>query len=141
MLMRDFSQTNANVKWFHRDVNKFIFQSQSLVMMRVLYIFIVCLLIAFVVPHSNSDLNCTEVDESAVKFYRENVCRLPKIIGSCKLKQKRFFYNRTSHECSQFYYEGCAGNRNNFKTKSACECACNQQFGSIETVSDVSNST
>lgn len=107
----------------------------------MLYIFIVCLLIAlFVVPHS-TELNCTEVDESTVKFYRDHVCRLSRIIGSCKLKQKRYFYNRTSHECSQFYYQGCVGNRNNFKTKSACECACNQQFGSIETVSDVSNST
>lgn len=112
-------------------------------MMQTLYIFIVCLFIAFVVPHSiELESNCTEVDESTLNFYRENVCRLPRLIGSCKLKQKRFFYNRTSHECSQFYYEGCAGNRNNFKTKSACECACNQQFGSIETnVSDFSNST
>lgn len=105
----------------------------------MLYILIVFLFTALAFPQSET--NCTDINETTVKFYRENVCRLPKIIGSCKLKQKRFYYNRALNECIQFYYEGCAGNRNNFKTISACKCACDQQSSSLETYSDVSNST
>lgn len=86
---------------------------------------------ALCVLQSNS--NCTNFDESTIELYRDKICRLPRILGACKLKQKRFYFNRTSNECNQFFYAGCTSNRNNFKTKTACECACIQQFAPMET--------
>lgn len=45
-------------------------------------------------------------DDSVAKLYREKLCNLPKITGSCKLKWKRFYYNRHAERCEQFVYEG-----------------------------------
>lgn len=38
--------------------------------------------------------------------YHEKFCNLPKIVGSCKLKWKRFYFNRYTKQCEQFVYEG-----------------------------------
>lgn len=51
------------------------------------------------------DLTC-DSDESVMKLYRDKICNLPKIVGSCKLKWKRFYYNRHTGDCEQFIYEG-----------------------------------
>lgn len=81
--------------------------------------FFLCILcLIFLIYQAQS--SCQEVNDTD----RQNVCRLPKIIGSCKLKQRRFYYNYTINECHEFFYEGCAGNRNNFKSKEACEALC-----------------
>lgn len=45
-------------------------------------------------------------DAETRKFYLANICDLHKQSGSCKLKWKRFFFNRTSGSCEQFSYEG-----------------------------------
>lgn len=45
-------------------------------------------------------------DEELRTFYRANVCHLHKNHGSCKLKWKRFYYNRVTGTCEQFFYEG-----------------------------------
>lgn len=62
--------------------------------------------------------------QEEVNVTGRHVCRLPKIVGSCKLKQKRFYFDGNINECVEFYYEGCAGNKNNFKTKEICEITC-----------------
>jgi Kunitz/Bovine pancreatic trypsin inhibitor domain len=71
---------------------------------------------------------CDTVDNVTASLYREKYCHLPKVLGWCKLRQNRFYYNSTLNECIHFYYEGCAGNRNNFKTIEACECACKMKL-------------
>lgn len=48
-------------------------------------------------------------DDSVARLYREKFCNLPKIVGSCKLKWKRFYFNRHTRECEQFTYEGEGG--------------------------------
>jgi Kunitz/Bovine pancreatic trypsin inhibitor domain len=59
---------------------------------------ILCLLISPV------DLLCDDNDTR--KLFRENFCQLPKVVGSCKLKWKRFYFNRFTQQCEQFVYEG-----------------------------------
>ncbi|XP_065502063.1 boophilin-G2-like [Caloenas nicobarica] len=51
-------------------------------------------------------------------------CYLPSVCGNCKALFRRFFFNTTSHQCEEFIYGGCGGNRNNFKTESECFQAC-----------------
>ncbi|XP_029656880.1 kunitz-type serine protease inhibitor bitisilin-3-like [Octopus sinensis] len=36
----------------------------------------------------------------------------------------RFYYDRRRRYCSRFYYYGCGGNSNNFRSRRACMCRC-----------------
>ncbi|CAM5152248.1 unnamed protein product [Eretmochelys imbricata] len=53
-----------------------------------------------------------------------DVCRLPPERGPCAQLLVRFFYNPAYRTCQRFYYGGCRGNGNNFKTLRACQQAC-----------------
>uniref|UniRef100_A0A8C3SF81 BPTI/Kunitz inhibitor domain-containing protein n=1 Tax=Chelydra serpentina TaxID=8475 RepID=A0A8C3SF81_CHESE len=53
-----------------------------------------------------------------------DICRLPPEKGPCEARIPRFFYNPASRTCQRFYYGGCQGNRNNFRTFRACQRAC-----------------
>ncbi|GFT08121.1 hypothetical protein NPIL_166491, partial [Nephila pilipes] len=53
-----------------------------------------------------------------------SVCELEKVVGPCKARFPRFFYNKSTKRCEKFFYGGCRGNENNFKTKQKCEVAC-----------------
>lgn len=67
--------------------------------------------------------SCQEINDTIAANNRQT-CRLPKITGFCKLKILRFYFDNSAATCNSFFYEGCGGNRNNFKTKEACECTC-----------------
>jgi len=51
-------------------------------------------------------------------------CLLPKIIGPCKGKFPRFYFDKRAGKCKKFFYGGCGGNANNFETKRACRKRC-----------------
>uniref|UniRef100_A0A8C8S7X8 BPTI/Kunitz inhibitor domain-containing protein n=1 Tax=Pelusios castaneus TaxID=367368 RepID=A0A8C8S7X8_9SAUR len=53
-----------------------------------------------------------------------DLCQLPSVCGNCKARFPRFFYNWSSHECEEFVYGGCGGNKNNFETKEDCLQTC-----------------
>lgn len=57
----------------------------------------------------------------------DNVCDLPKIVGPCNARMKRFYYDVNSGMCGEFYYGGCDGNENNFKTKEECKTICKKR--------------
>uniref|UniRef100_A0A8C8T058 BPTI/Kunitz inhibitor domain-containing protein n=1 Tax=Peromyscus maniculatus bairdii TaxID=230844 RepID=A0A8C8T058_PERMB len=54
----------------------------------------------------------------------KDVCRLPKIIGSCRGNVPRWWYNKETGSCTEFMYGGCQGNLNNFPTESVCTSIC-----------------
>jgi hypothetical protein len=111
-------------------------------------IIIIVLFISFLVLSVSS--SCKNEEDRI--FYQTNVCNLHKNIGSCKLKWKRFYYNKVTRTCEPFFYEGnilyfkllcqkqenvlfsfspsfysilgCNSNRNNFKTLAECEACC-----------------
>ncbi|CAG2212152.1 PAPLN [Mytilus edulis] len=56
-----------------------------------------------------------------------NVCDLPKVVGTCNARIKRFHYDVHSGTCGEFYYNGCDGNKNNFRTKEECKTVCNKR--------------
>lgn len=63
--------------------------------------FVLCLMASV----SSAAADCFSSEEMRI-FYKENVCHLHKQTGSCKLKWKRFHYNRLSGSCEPFIYEG-----------------------------------
>ncbi|PRD19175.1 UNVERIFIED_CONTAM: Kunitz-type serine protease inhibitor bitisilin-1 [Trichonephila clavipes] len=54
-------------------------------------------------------------------------CGLPASVGPCKEFEVRYHYDMFTDKCQTFNYSGCEANRNNFKTKEACEKECRHQ--------------
>lgn len=52
------------------------------------------------------------------------VCLLPVEEGQCRAELPRFYYNTLSQRCERFYYGGCHGNANNFRTYQECHKTC-----------------
>lgn len=44
--------------------------------------------------------------------------------GICRAMIPRFYYDKSDGQCKQFYYGGCGGNTNNFKTLEECNEKC-----------------
>lgn len=44
-----------------------------------------------------------------------NVCELPKVVGFCKARIPRYYFNSASGKCEKFFYGGCGANGNNFQ--------------------------
>ncbi|GFS71683.1 papilin [Nephila pilipes] len=56
----------------------------------------------------------------------DNVCFLPKVIGPCRARIPRYFFNKRTGKCETFNYGGCRGNDNNFNSKEKCEKRCSK---------------
>ncbi|KAA8588393.1 hypothetical protein FQN60_001587, partial [Etheostoma spectabile] len=44
--------------------------------------------------------------------------------GPCRGLLTRYFFDSDSQQCKHFYYGGCFGNANNFKSMAACQAKC-----------------
>lgn len=56
-------------------------------------------------------------------------CGLPKDRGSCRDFTVKWFYDTDYGGCSRFWYGGCDGNENRFKTQEECKEICVQPKG------------
>lgn len=54
----------------------------------------------------------------------KNPCHLPEAPGPCRALLRRYYFDTKSHHCKQFYYGGCHGNPNNFRTLGQCHARC-----------------
>ncbi|XP_038144586.1 tissue factor pathway inhibitor 2 isoform X1 [Cyprinodon tularosa] len=62
---------------------------------------------------------------SSLAFSRNTgACLLPVEEGPCGEEIKRFYYNTVTQKCEMFYYGGCQGNANNFKSYPECQKTC-----------------
>ncbi|XP_074469692.1 tissue factor pathway inhibitor 2 [Sebastes fasciatus] len=52
------------------------------------------------------------------------VCLLQVDEGPCRAELERYFYNTITQKCERFYYGGCQGNANNFKSYQQCQKTC-----------------
>lgn len=52
------------------------------------------------------------------------MCTLQKDRGSCREFTVRWFYDTEYGGCSRFWYGGCEGNENRFKTQDECKNTC-----------------
>ncbi|XP_061082862.1 tissue factor pathway inhibitor a isoform X2 [Conger conger] len=53
-------------------------------------------------------------------------CHLDEEPGPCRGLVPRYFFSRSHGECQRFFYGGCFGNANNFRTREECEARCHQ---------------
>ncbi|VDM21945.1 unnamed protein product [Hydatigera taeniaeformis] len=56
------------------------------------------------------------------------VCSLPAEVGPCRGALKRWYYDVSKGQCTEFVYGGCRGNANNFESKEACEARCSGEL-------------
>uniref|UniRef100_A0A671MUK9 BPTI/Kunitz inhibitor domain-containing protein n=1 Tax=Sinocyclocheilus anshuiensis TaxID=1608454 RepID=A0A671MUK9_9TELE len=54
-------------------------------------------------------------------------CHLEDEPGPCRGLVPRYFFDYKSQECKRFFYGGCFGNGNNFKTIKECHERCLRQ--------------
>uniref|UniRef100_A0A8D2L084 BPTI/Kunitz inhibitor domain-containing protein n=1 Tax=Varanus komodoensis TaxID=61221 RepID=A0A8D2L084_VARKO len=55
---------------------------------------------------------------------RSERCQGPPVKGPCRARLRRFYYSPAEKACLPFFYGGCEGNSNNFRTRRECERAC-----------------
>ncbi|VDN01758.1 unnamed protein product [Thelazia callipaeda] len=53
-----------------------------------------------------------------------NPCDLPLVKGTGEESLKRWYFDRSKHQCVQFYYQGKQGNENSFLTEDDCKKTC-----------------
>ena len=56
--------------------------------------------------------------------FRIGMCFQSADSGPCRAGIRRWAYDATSNRCYEFFYGGCAGNRNNFNNQDECMSSC-----------------
>ncbi|XP_061398206.1 kunitz-type protease inhibitor 2-like [Musca vetustissima] len=88
------------------------------------------LLLVFIVKFSENNFV-----EGAVGLYGPDryeglpeSCLLPMDFGYCRAKLQRYYFDIRRMKCTMFYWGGCAGNDNNFKTMEECNDFCSSGY-------------
>ena len=75
-----------------------------------------------------------EVDINNVVAVNDPVCSDPMDAGPCKAYRPYWFFNSTSGACERFYWGGCRGNQNRFRSEDDCQSTCGVSKLESETV-------
>ncbi|XP_063744596.1 tissue factor pathway inhibitor a isoform X4 [Eleginops maclovinus] len=63
-------------------------------------------------------------EETCVVSDDKNPCHLPEAPGPCRGLVTRYFFDSNSQQCKHFFYGGCFGNANNFRSMADCQAKC-----------------
>ena len=55
-----------------------------------------------------------------------SLCKLPSDAGPCAQWSMRYYFDRRFGHCRIFWYGGCEGNENRFKSMAECEESCHE---------------
>jgi len=55
---------------------------------------------------------------------KPRLCQLKPAVGKCRASIRRFYYDEKTNTCKPFFWGGCGGNANKFKTRAACAMLC-----------------
>ena len=64
---------------------------------------------------------------STVESVPDPRCYLKQEVGPCRGLIERFWFNPSARRCEEFFFGGCGGNRNNFRTIEDCTASCVDQ--------------
>uniref|UniRef100_A0A8C2N3R4 Collagen, type VI, alpha 3 n=1 Tax=Cricetulus griseus TaxID=10029 RepID=A0A8C2N3R4_CRIGR len=74
-------------------------------------------------PASSSTINLM-VNTEPLFLTKTDICKLPKDSGTCAEFKLLWYYDLNDKGCKRFWYGGCGGNENRFKTQGECEKMC-----------------
>ncbi|XP_070770631.1 tissue factor pathway inhibitor a [Enoplosus armatus] len=63
-------------------------------------------------------------EETCVVSDDKNPCHLAEAPGPCRGLVTRYFFDTNSQQCKHFFYGGCFGNANNFRSMVECKAKC-----------------
>lgn len=52
------------------------------------------------------------------------ICSLPAVVGPCRARLQKWYYEPALSRCTTFFYGGCDGNENRFDTEQQCQAKC-----------------
>ncbi|XP_011180235.2 uncharacterized protein DDB_G0283357 [Zeugodacus cucurbitae] len=104
-----------------------------------MHLFVSCLLLISVVLHGGLAASASTVGLYAPDRYDgiPETCLMPMDFGYCRAKVKRYYFDMRRMKCAMFYFGGCAGNVNNFKTLEECNRVCLDGYGDYDSPNDV----
>ncbi|XP_028993129.1 tissue factor pathway inhibitor a [Betta splendens] len=74
--------------------------------------------------NSNNFESLEECERTCIVTDDKDPCHLPEAPGPCRGLVTRYFFDTESQQCKSFFYGGCFGNANNFKSMEACQAKC-----------------
>ncbi|XP_013884538.1 tissue factor pathway inhibitor a [Austrofundulus limnaeus] len=77
-----------------------------------------------------------ECEESCVVSDEKSPCHLPEAPGPCRGLVARYFFDSSTQQCKSFFYGGCFGNANNFRSMSECQARCLNPANPTEAAED-----
>ncbi|XP_011214532.2 uncharacterized protein DDB_G0283357 [Bactrocera dorsalis] len=104
-----------------------------------MHLFVSCLVLISVVLHCGLAASASTVGLYAPDRYDgiPETCLLPMDFGYCRAKVKRYYFDMRRMKCAMFYFGGCAGNVNNFKSLEECNRVCLDGYGDYDSPNDV----
>lgn len=80
--------------------------------------------------NDNSFVSLEECEADCPRQVAKDICYLPAETGDCADYKANWYWDTKDSRCRQFYYGGCGGNENNFKTELDCQSRCQHHEGS-----------
>lgn len=74
--------------------------------------------------NDNNFLTKEKCEESCLVSEDKDPCELPEAPGPCRGLVSRYLYDPEIHGCRHFFYGGCFGNANNFRSMAECKSRC-----------------
>eukprot|EP00095_Tigriopus_kingsejongensis_P004259 maker-scaffold1645_size32249-snap-gene-0.5 protein:Tk04259 transcript:maker-scaffold1645_size32249-snap-gene-0.5-mRNA-1 annotation:"hypothetical protein DAPPUDRAFT_304363" len=79
--------------------------------------------------HCNQHMENVDAADSqpAPRVLINPLCSQPMDVGTCRALKPRFYYKQETQKCEQFFWGGCEGNQNRFRTKEECREVCSER--------------
>ncbi|XP_060784919.1 tissue factor pathway inhibitor a isoform X2 [Neoarius graeffei] len=78
--------------------------------------------------NANNFMTLEECEEMCLVKADKSPCHLEDEPGPCRGLVPRYFFDNKMKECRRFYYGGCFGNANNFRTLKECQDRCQPEM-------------
>ena len=75
-------------------------------------------------PVSTTSTTTTTTTTTTTASPETGLCRGGASRGTCQFNLRRYYYDRATRQCREFFWSGCGGNRNRFNSRELCILTC-----------------